>query len=244
MAEDIEGWYSPHVRYLKTPTSFIKRTRLHSERQRLKNGSFITPRKWDEERFHNEVAALRLVADNTTIPVPRVISAGKDENGMPYLETEYIEGVVLWGIEDQCWMPDGERHVEEGACETCGGIARANAERFITQDVLPQLSKLRSTTTGLNGFAIPPPWVLEYDQRQQWKPKTSDSASYVFCHGDLAAHNIMIDPKTLQVVCIFDWEHAGYFPPEFQVWFPDRESYHGYFRDKKRITKLVGLIDA
>lgn len=53
----------------------------------------------------------------------------------------------------------------------------------------------------------------------------------------------MMDPNTLDVIGIFDWENAGYFPPEFQVWFVDRESYWDYFRDTKRIKEFVALID-
>ncbi|EKG16072.1 Aminoglycoside phosphotransferase [Macrophomina phaseolina MS6] len=36
----------------------------------------------------------------------------------------------------------------------------------------------------------------------------------VFTHGDLQPVNIMVDPKTLRITGILDWETAGYSPPE------------------------------
>jgi serine/threonine protein kinase len=240
--DSISSFDSPYVRYFRTPTTFIKRELLDCERKCRKDGSVIS-RPWNEERLSNEAAALRLVAENTTIPVPKLIGVGKDDSGLAYLETEFLPGIVLERIKDQCRMEKGKCHVSEGPCEECGSIAQVNARRLIDEKVLPQLAKLRSTTTGLNGFVLPPPWILEHDERLHWEPKRANSAAYIFCHGDLAAHNIMIDPDTLEVVGFIDWENAGYFPPEFQVYFVDRESYWDYFRDTKRITDFVALIE-
>jgi hypothetical protein len=239
---DNESFVSTFCCYQKTSTTFIKRDLLDSERPRRKDGTIIT-RPWPKERLCNEATALRLVAENTTIPVPKVIRIGNYDNGLAYLETERLSGIVLEKIKDKCRMKEEERHVRAGPCEECGSMAKENAKRFITQEVLPQLAKLQSTTTGLDGFVLPPPWILEYDERLYWEPKTANSAFYVFCHGDLAAHNIMMDTNTLHVVGIFDWENAGYFPPEFQVWFVDRESYWDYFRDTKRIEQFVALMN-
>ena len=239
MADDCP--VSPYLRYLKTETSFIKHDLPDCERRRRKDGSVIT-RQWIEERLYNEATALRLVAEKTTIPVPKVIGVGKDDNGLAYIETELLPGIVLEKIKDQCWMQ--ECHVKEGPCEQCSSIAKKNTSRFIIEEVLPQLGKLRHTTTGLDGFLLPPPWILEYDKRTYWKPNSTNSTSYVFCHGDLAAHNIMIDPKSLNVVGIFDWEHAGYFPPEFlKVWSVDRQSYWDYFRDIESVKGFIAHID-
>jgi hypothetical protein len=140
-------------------------------------------------------------------------------------------------------MQRGKLYVEEGSYETCGSIAKENAQVFIKDRVPPQLEKLKLTTTGLNGFVLLPPWILEDDTREYWKRMTTGFASYIFCYGDLAAHNIMVDPETLQVVGLFDWEHAGYFLQEFQVWSVDRQDYWDYFGDKKRVKEMVALIN-
>ncbi len=38
----------------------------------------------------------------------------------------------------------------------------------------------------------------------------------MFCHGDLSAHNVIVDPETLKVKAIIDWEYAGFYPKEFE----------------------------
>ncbi len=38
----------------------------------------------------------------------------------------------------------------------------------------------------------------------------------VFCHNDLSTHNVIVDPATLKVRAIIDWEYSGYYPLEFE----------------------------
>lgn len=229
--------------YLLTPTSFIKREIHHSQRKKNMKGEWmILP--WQEERLQNEAAALALIAERTTIPVPRVLSCGRNEDGLAYLEMERLNGIPCYQVGNKCRMPKDRAHNDSGQCSACQDIAMANADRFVVNEILPQLNALRSSTTGLNGFVIPPPWVLEYDRRSRWIPKTSDKMDYVFCHGDLTGHNIMVHPQTLEVLVVYDWEHAGYFPPDFQLWRCSRDEYFDLYRDKDRICRLVALIEA
>jgi len=62
---------------------------------------------------------------------------------------------------------------------------------------------------------MPPPWITYYDRRPFWAPKKSTSMEYVFCYGNLSFFNIMFQERTLEVLALFDWEHTGYFPPQF-----------------------------
>jgi hypothetical protein len=41
---------------------------------------------------------------------------------------------------------------------------------------------------------------------------------YIFQHGDLAAHNIIMDTQTLEVKALVDWEYAGFYPPGMEGW--------------------------
>jgi hypothetical protein len=56
-----------------------------------------------------------------------------------------------------------------------------------------------------------------HDKTAYWPPKKSESgrADYVFCHGNLHGHSILMHAETLHVLKIVDWDEAGYFPPEF-----------------------------
>lgn len=133
-------------------------------------------------------------------------------------------------------------HLNPGSCENCGKIAYLNAEKFVRETVFPQLRSLRSSTTDLNGFVLPPRWVLEHDNRTEWPPKTSSTYEYVFCHNDLTANNIMLDSNTLEVKALFNWEDSGYFPPEVQQWKYTRFNQFGLYDDLDTVRRHVALI--
>jgi hypothetical protein len=70
---------------------------------------------------------------------------------------------------------------------------------------------------------MPPSW-LSPDTEPPWKGKKYweilplEKADYVFQHGDIEPHNLIIDPQTLQPIVLFDWEYAGFFPPGMENW--------------------------
>lgn len=89
---------------------------------------------------------------------------------------------------------------------------------------------------------MPPQW-LAADIRPGWKGHRWETlslakAKYVFQHGDLAPHNIMIDPRTLQIKALIDWEYAGYFLPGTERWpgTLDSDAYD------QRSSQLAGAI--
>ena len=115
---------------------------------------------------------------------------------------------------------------------------------FIQTVLLPVLAKLRSNETGLDGFVLPPPWVVEsVDTRPYWEVKTSLDKEFVFTHGDLNPSNLIIDPDTLKVKAVVDWEHSGYFPPGFQKWSLDMDAYYALFEDRQAILELIKTIE-
>ncbi|KAJ5172216.1 hypothetical protein N7492_004809 [Penicillium capsulatum] len=42
---------------------------------------------------------------------------------------------------------------------------------------------------------------------------------YVFCHNDLSPSNIIVNPETLKINAIVDWEYAGFYPAYFEASF-------------------------
>ncbi|KAF4626082.1 hypothetical protein G7Y89_g12082 [Cudoniella acicularis] len=69
----------------------------------------------------------------------------------------------------------------------------------------------------LPGFISPEPVTSD-----EWKLKTSEADEYVFCHDDLSQQNIIVDPDTLKIKAIIDWEYAGFFPEYFEREFFQR----------------------
>jgi len=74
-----------------------------------------------------------------------------------------------------------------------------------------------------------PPWK----GKEYWKTLPREKPEYVFQHGDIAAHNLMMDPQTLQPIVLFDWEYAGYFPLGMEKWpgSLDSEAYNKRHHD-------------
>ncbi|ATY60220.1 kinase-like domain [Cordyceps militaris] len=201
-----------------------------SSAQKGKLHSSISSQLWlvfselNHERITNEANALKLISEQTSIPVPRLLDHGELPDGRRYLVTEFIDGPTLKEMGSQCCSrPAGQKHTEEKPCKTCLHQAYSNALDFIGTIVLPQLADLRSHHRGINGFVMPPSWLTP-DAQPPWKGKKSfktlpsKNAEYVFQHGDIAPQNIIINRQTLQVEALIDWEHAGYFPPGMERW--------------------------
>lgn len=58
-----------------------------------------------------------------------------------------------------------------------------------------------------------------------WRPKPEivEGASYVFCHNDLGQHNVIVDPDTLEIKAIIDWEYGGFWPEWFKQPYWERK---------------------
>ncbi|KAF2241787.1 hypothetical protein BU26DRAFT_410664, partial [Trematosphaeria pertusa] len=204
--------------YELSPTTFKKSSRPKEKYDAVKGGDvFYRTRHWKTERILNEARALLLLA-KTKIPVPKLIQCGDNDDGTTFLEMSREDGIELSEVGKACHMPGTVEHSHVGECENCKAIAQASAKDFIRSILLPELANLTSDTTGLDGFVIPPAWMLETDTRSKWEPMTFSEPVLIFIHGDLGPSNLLMDPKTLTVKCVIDWEHSGYFLPEFQKW--------------------------
>lgn len=79
-------------KYFKTNSTWVKRSLRPSEWQiNPFNGTLVVP-KLGKERLLNEAAAMRFIAEKTSIPVPKLYGCFGDDEAV-YLVMEYIEGV-------------------------------------------------------------------------------------------------------------------------------------------------------
>ncbi|KAI0964904.1 hypothetical protein F4678DRAFT_477010 [Xylaria arbuscula] len=81
---------------------------------------------------------------------------------------------------------------------------------------------------------VDPPWK----GKGLWKTLRLAEPEYVFQHGDLAAHNIIMDPQTLQVMALIDWEYSGFFPPGMENW-PGTLNRDVYIRSGNNIADAI-----
>ncbi|KAF2219684.1 kinase-like domain-containing protein [Elsinoe ampelina] len=180
-------------KYYHKDNTFIKRS-LRPHEYITGQSGLHTPRLGIQS-LKNEAACLQLVQTETDVPVPRVLCDFEDDNAY-YLITEYIEGVGMNELtEDQ--------------------------KAVVKQELLTHidsLHKLKSARLGgPSGLVIPPYRIRLATEQDKWRLKETDSEQYVFCHNDLSQHNVIVDPDTLKINAIVDWEYAGFYPAYFEM---------------------------
>lgn len=189
-------------KYYHTHDVFIKRSLRRDEWKITHQGTIHVPRL-GPERLLNEAAAMRFVAEKTSIPVPRLICCFEDDN-VVYVIQEYVKGVSMANLK--------EEQKETVKAEICEHLER--------------LHSLRSARVGAadprSGLIIPPLRALRALPRDDWTFPDVGADEYVFCHNDLSQNNVIVDPDTLQINAIIDWEYAGFWPPAFDLPFYER----------------------
>jgi Choline/ethanolamine kinase len=76
----------------------------------------------------------------------------------------------------------------------------------------------------------------------EWQQQTSVEEEFVFCHGDLSQNNILVNPKTLQIVAIIDWEYGGFFPQDHEIPFYESSETSGEQVKGSKLKPIVGKI--
>ncbi len=181
---------TPERKYYHIGQTFVKRSLRPREWQVSPFLGTIHVPRLGKERLLNEAAAMQFVSKHTKIPVPVLHCAFADDDAV-YLVMEYVSGVSM------DVLTEDEKHV----------VKQELAKH------LESLHSLRSSTLGgISGLMIPPYRVLSKTFKDDWDLRPSETEEYVFCHNDLSQHNVIVDPKSLRINAIIDWEYAGFFP--------------------------------
>ncbi|KAF9772976.1 hypothetical protein IL306_009270 [Fusarium sp. DS 682] len=180
-------------KYYQRGVSYIKRSLRRHEYKKGLHG--LHAPQLSKERLQNEADCLRFIRHATNIPVPTVY-AGFEDDGAYYLITEFIDGVLM------SELPEEEKDP-------------------IFQELNKHLVSLRNLKSqklgGPSGLVIPPLRVTEKTDQYIWNLKISETEEYVFCHDDLSEYNVIVDPQTLKIKAIIDWEYAGFYPEYFEA---------------------------
>ncbi|KAL1893961.1 hypothetical protein Sste5346_006102 [Sporothrix stenoceras] len=189
---------TPERKYYRSGDTFIKRNLRPGEWQQH-NGYMHVP-IFNFERILNEGACLQFVAEHTNVPVPKLLACFEDD-GAAYLVTEYVEGV---GMDE----------------------LSAEDQRTVAAELEQHLATLQALTSdtwgGPDGLVLPPYRVMRHCDRRPYRLRPRETADLVFCHNDLQAANVIVNPSTLKINAIIDWEYAGFYPPEFEKPFYQR----------------------
>ncbi|ROT37666.1 kinase-like protein [Sodiomyces alkalinus F11] len=172
--------------------AFVKRS-LRPREYRTGHRGIHVPRL-AKESLKNEAESLRYIRRHTNIPVPTVYCDFEDDEAY-YLISEYVQGVSMSNlIESQ--------------------------KAVVREELQGHLATLRTLVSnrmgGPSGIVIPPYRVLRRTKVNVWCLRPSDHDEFVFCHNDLSQQNIIVDPDSLKIQAILDWEYAGFYPPAFE----------------------------
>jgi len=169
--------------YYRLDGVFVKRT-LRPD------GNVVLPLR-SNDRIRNEVACLRFVRENTDVLVPKVVCVFEDDESV-YTITEAVEGVNILDLD-------------------------AGARRVMEKE----LRAHRRTLWGLRSKRIGGPTGIVlllarvYVGRKDLvkiKLRDSQKEEFFFCHNHYAQQNVIVDPETLKIKAILDWEYAGFYP--------------------------------
>jgi aminoglycoside phosphotransferase (APT) family kinase protein len=195
----------------------------------------------------SEAQAMDFVAKNTNIPVPRILSVFTAK-GEVHIVMEYIRAPLL----RDCWevMSWEQRKsivvqlrdfilqlraltpLHPGKIHAAGGAEfelydpRQQNKPFGPFETVDQFHEF----TGVNYLRQ---HIDEYPTFQSAFEKCAECTyGTKFSHGDLAPHNVMVQDG--KVVCIIDWECAG--------WYPEYWEYTSCFRSNDLYTSFWDMM--
>lgn len=175
----------------------------------------------------NEVAAMRFVAENTTIPVPRVVDADWDRITMTYVEGDTLK--MAWpvltelqraGIIDQLRDYVAQLRAIPWPNDDTSLIGRLSGEGVVVPGVITRTGGPFQSVADLHEFLTTRGPSASTDQSMYWHQVTHHLGKdhpIVFSHGDIAARNIMV--RDGRIAAIIDWEMAGWYPAYWDYYF-------------------------
>ncbi|PYH93063.1 kinase-like protein [Aspergillus ellipticus CBS 707.79] len=186
---------------------------------------------------------MRLVAERTTIPVPRVHRVESDEDGRVLkIHMDYMPGTPL----DRAWpsMTDTQKKSVAEDLRNYVDQLRALKGDYIGaadhgQAVIGQRTVFHEggpfdNEGEFNEFLFSKiisrvPQTFRYHAMKTFK----DSHQIMFTHGDLAPRNILVLDG--HVTALLDWEHAG--------WYPEYWEYVKAYRDFNAVPSWLDYVD-
>ncbi|KAH0592758.1 hypothetical protein MHUMG1_09403 [Metarhizium humberi] len=182
-------------KYFHVGNWFMKRTLREHEWQSVFGTILIVPPRTYPQRWKNDAAILRFLRKETDIPLPPAECTFEDDRAF-YFQSQYIDGIRMEKLAQQ----DKE-------------VVMKEIERHVTT-----LQALRSDLPGVPGESLlcPPGRVtgIYWKVNSCWRPR--EKGEYVFCHNDLREHNVIVDPETLKIRAIINWEFGGFWPAWFE----------------------------
>ncbi|KAL6882484.1 kinase-like domain-containing protein [Trichoderma longibrachiatum] len=171
-----------------------------------------------------EPETLKFIAENTTIPVPRVQDTVWQDGQLKCIVMDFVPGKRLdkiWGdlTSEQKLSVAHELHgfVHQLRCLRGDYIGAVNGGKALFGRRSPIECGPFGSEREWNAFILEDiisstPRMMRHLARYCLSRKHQ----IVFTHGDLAPRNILVDEKTFKVTAVLDWEEAGWYPEHWE----------------------------
>ena len=208
-------------KYYQRGLSYIKRSLRKHEYRKGYHGTYVP--RLSKERLLNEAECLRYIRRMTNIPVPTVFADFEDDDAY-YLVTEYVKGVSMSELSEE---------------------KKAPVLQELNQHILTLHSLTSKTLGGPSGLVVAPRPVIEITDQNVWTLQPSEIEEYVFCHNDVSEYNVIVDPETLKIEAIIDWEYAGFYPEFFEAPIYTRHGpYAQVTNDSKKASRMLSFLQS
>ncbi|OAA64753.1 Protein kinase-like domain protein [Niveomyces insectorum RCEF 264] len=215
-------------KYFFTGNMCIKRTLRRHEWFTIDNVLYNSPPTTIPQRWKNDVAIITYLRERTNIPLPELPCVYEDD-GAFYHCTKYVDGIQMSKLtpEDQTIvMQELRQHVavlKTLKSDTPGvpPFPTLPIPRFgpYEEDTAQRIERHTLETKLAGSLLVPPPNVVNTASMRNFcfRPRKNVRGNFVLCHNDLRPHNVLVDPKTLKIKAIIDWEFAGFLPEWFEL---------------------------
>lgn len=206
-----------------------------------------------------ETDTMRFIADNTTIPVPKVRQTrwnSAPEKGSEYI-MDYMPGQPL----DRVWKTlNHEQKVS--ICHQLGGylsqLKRLKGKRIEGMNGTavsvgirdPRMVGPFETEKEFNDFLFKSLDRLPSDLKHYARAGFADNHEIHFMHGDFNPRNILVDENN-RVSAVLDWEMAGWYPEYWDVFrilcepnnrnMPDYRDYFQHIHPYEYVKEFLAM---
>ncbi|KAF7875341.1 hypothetical protein EAF04_002513 [Stromatinia cepivora] len=204
-----------------------------------------------EDYVGTEYSITKFLSENTTIPVPKIISYWKDSTSH-FMLMERMPGETLAVALDEDHIDDSQlRTIMKEVVEYLVQLRKFTSTRIEDPDGLPIRDVLLGSLHNKVVFMtedVDEWWArteprLKNNPSEEWKKDFKEQypvkgGPYVLTHGDLDPTNIMV--KDGHVSGLIDWERGGYLPEWWEAIATDHIPYPPRGTLLRQMEKQIG----
>lgn len=173
---------------------------------------------------NHEVDNMLWVAENTTIPIPKIYEAKYEDGKLVAIIMEYIPGIALskvWNdftdVEKETTKRELQDYMAQLRIPRGNYVGAANQGQAIIGNLGDLDCGPFDSVEQFNEFILATTYEgFPEGFKDDFRAVIGRDHEIVFTHGDFYPRNILVDDDG-HVKAILDWEHAGWYPDYFEM---------------------------